>query len=74
MSFRVNKPDPNQKIVAFPITIGEVRLMFTKDGDDWVCKLQDEFMKDLETALSGKMPQERVKWVDVPNLGGKNEF
>jgi hypothetical protein len=62
----------DKKIVSFPITIGEVRLMFTKVGDDWVCKLADEFMQDLEDAVSGKMPKERVKWVELPDVGLSN--
>lgn len=62
-------PNHNQKVVSFPISIGTVRLMFTKVDDDWVCKLQDDFMRDLEDAINGKMPQERVRWVDVPNFG-----
>lgn len=62
-------PQHNQKIVSFPISIGTVRLMFTKVDDEWQCHLDDDFMQDLETALNGKMPQERVKWVDVPKFG-----
>lgn len=61
--------EPLKKIVSFPIQIGEVRLQFTKVKDAWICKLDNEFMQDLETALSGKMPNERVKWVDIPDIG-----
>ena len=60
---------PDQKIVSFPISLGTVRLMFTRVDGEWQCHLTDEFMSDLETALNGKVPQERVRWVDVPMLG-----
>lgn len=60
---------PEQKIVSFPISLGTVRLMFTKVDNVWTCNLADEFMHDLESALDGKIPQERVKWVDMPNFG-----
>ena len=62
---------PEQKIVAFPISLGTVRLMFTKVDGEWCCHLADDFMQDLEDAIEGKMPRERVRWVDVPNLGDK---
>ena len=67
-----------RKVVTFPVVIegnnGEVRLMFTKVDGVWFCKLEDEFMDDLQAAVAGKMPTERVRWVDIPNLGGNNEF
>lgn len=62
-------PQHNQKIVSFPIKLGTVRLMFTQVDGEWQCHLTDEFMRDLEAALEGKIPQERVKWVDVPKFG-----
>jgi hypothetical protein len=58
-----------QKIISFKTTVGEVRLMFTLVDDEWCCHLEPDFMSDLEAVLSGRVPQERVKWVDVPNLG-----
>ena len=64
--------EPERKIVSFPIEIGEVRLMFTKVDGVWTCRLADEFMQDLQDAVEGKMPTERVKWVDVPDLGLDN--
>ena len=57
---------PEQKIVSFPISLGTVRLMFTKVDNVWTCNIADDFMHDLESALDGKIPQERVKWVELP--------
>jgi len=62
----------HHKIIAFKTDIGEIRLMFTLVDDEWCCHLDPEFMTDLEAVLSGRVPQERVKWVDVPNLGMDN--
>jgi len=61
-----------QKIVSFPISLGTVKLMFTKVGREWQCHLTDEFMLDLESALDGKVPEERVRWVDIPDIGAGN--
>lgn len=65
---------PEQKIVAFPISLGTVRLMFTKVDGEWQCHLPDDFMRDLEDAIEGRIPRERVKWVDIPNFGADNEL
>lgn len=65
-------PDYPQKIVSFPISLGTVKLMFTKVDGEWQCHLTDDFMRDLETALEGKVPQERVRWVDLPDFGETN--
>jgi hypothetical protein len=62
--------EPERKVIAFPISIGTVRLTFTKDDDgDWACHLPDDFIRDLEDAVAGRVPKERVRWIDIPNFG-----
>ena len=62
-----------QKIVSFPIELGEVRLMFTKVDDVWQCNIANEFMIDLQKALRGEVPAEHVQWVDIPDIGNSND-
>lgn len=64
---------PERKIVAFAFNGAEARLAFTKVNDVWVCQLSDDLMLDLQTFLSGEFPKERVKWVELPNLGEDHE-
>jgi hypothetical protein len=62
--------EPAKKWVVVPFNGGEARLAFTKVDGIWVCTMPDETMTDLQAFLSGKEFTERVRWVDIPNLGG----
>ena len=44
---------------------GFAKLAFTKVNDHWYCKMDDVFMEDLQSLMSGEeRTQPRVKWVD----------
>jgi hypothetical protein len=61
--------EPAKKWVVVPFNGGEARLPFTKVDGLWVCSMPDETMTDLQVYLSGEPFKERVRWVDIPNLG-----
>jgi hypothetical protein len=58
-----------QKVISLKTQIGRADLLFNLVDDKWVCNLEAEFMDDLQTFLSGELPRERVRWVDLPTLG-----
>jgi hypothetical protein len=52
-----------------PFDGGHANLLFIKDGDDWICKMSDSFMQDLQSLMNGQEPKQPVKWIDIGDLG-----
>lgn len=58
----------NQKAVIIPFEGGYAKLLFNMIDGQWVCKMSDDLMGDLQAYLNGEEPKERVQpYID---LGG----
>jgi flagellar motor component MotA len=46
------------KKLAFKVDMAIVKLAFAEEDGEWVCRISDEFMTDIENVMDGQIPQE----------------